>query len=391
MDAGQGKWVKPDYGGGGLVNLVASIAARFGHRTGHPVLRILPPSRLSRYKKIVLVVLDGLGWKFLERQGEAGFLKSRLSGRMTSVFPSTTASAVATLATGATPLEHGVTGWFTFLRELGSVAKILFSQPRHGGAGYPQTGVPMRRLILSPPMYRKLKAKCLVVAPEEIISSDFTQTTSAGAGLIGYRSLAGFCMGIERALESGTGPTLVSAYWPELDGICHHHGTGSRQAWEHYLELAASLQRLCSRFSGGEILFLITADHGLADTPAGRFIDLGRHPQLSDCLTLPLCGEPRLAYCYVHPDRKTFFLRYITKRLGRAARLYDQKTLIDGGYFGPGKPEPWFRHRVGDYVLAMKQGWSLRDFLPNEERSLLKAAHGGMSPEEMLVPLIVSG
>lgn len=384
------KWIRPDYGSGGIVNLMASIADRFGRPTGHRHLALLPPQRLSCYKKIVLVVLDGLGWEFLLRQGSRGFLQRNLSGRMTSVFPSTTASAVATFATGATPSEHGVSGWFTHLRELGSVSKILFSGPRHGGGTYPGAGLPMDLLLTAPPLFPFLKARSFVVTPKEIAAGDFAKATSRGAVMLGYQSLPGFCLGIGRALEASDGPIYVSAYWPELDSICHHHGVDSRQAREHFLELDAATESLVKRYSRGDTMFLFTADHGLTATPAERFIDLGRHPALSECLSLPLCGEPRLAYCYVHHDRAAFFKKYVTGRLGRACRLYPRRRLLEEGYYGPGPAPDFFHHRIGDFILAMKQGWSIRDFLHGEEKVLLSAGHGGMTPEEMLVPLVVA-
>jgi len=383
--------VSPDYTGGGIVNLVASIAARFGHRTGYRSLGGLPPLKLQHYKKIVLVVVDGLGWEFLQGQGDGGFLRGLVSGRMTSVFPSTTASAVATFATGTAPVEHGVTGWFTHLRELGTVAKILFSRPRHGGAAYPENGVPMSQLVRAPSLFGRLKAGCFLVTPAEIANSEFNRAISAGATPLGYRSLEGFCLNIGRALESGHGPIYVSAYWPRLDELAHRHGCQSRQVWEHFMEIDAALHRLCGRYAGDGTIFLITADHGLADTPPRRCIDLGSHPKLSQCLVLPLCGEPRLAYCYVHPDRAAFFRMYVRSQLGHACRMFDRRHLIEAGYFGPKRPKPWFHHRVGDYILAMKDGWTMRDFLPNEEGLMLAAGHGGMTAAEMLVPLIVAG
>lgn len=383
--------MRPDYSGGGIVNLMASIAARFGHHTGHRTLRALEPHRIDSYKKIVLIVVDGLGWDYLERHGGRGFFAGNLAGWMTSVFPSTTASAVTTFATGAAPAEHGVTGWFTHLRELGSVSKILFSRPRHGGVAYPESGAPMDLVVKAPPLFGRLKARSFTVTPDEIISGEFAKAISAGAEVLGYNSLAGFISSIGGALESGESPIYVSAYWPELDGLCHHHGVESRQVREHFLELEASVERLCRRMSDQHTLFLITSDHGLANTPPSRLIDLDRHPLLSSCLSLPLCGEPRLAYCYVHPDREAFFRRYIKSRLGRSCRLYTRRQLVEGGYFGPAKPNSWFHHRVGDYILAMGRGWSIRDALPGEEKACLLAGHGGMSPEEMLVPLIIYG
>src|ERR671925_563676 len=77
--------MRPDYSGGSLVNLVASIVAARG--------------------------------------GAA--LARRRRGSLTSVFPSTTASAITTSYTGRTPLEHGLTGWFTYFGEAGCVSAAL--------------------------------------------------------------------------------------------------------------------------------------------------------------------------------------------------------------------------------------------------------------------------
>jgi len=39
------------------------------------------------------------------------------------------------------------------------------------------------------------------------------------------------------------------------------------------------------------------------------------HPDLEKTLVLPLCGEPRVAYCYVHPDKTGQFERYVRNEL----------------------------------------------------------------------------
>ena len=61
--------------------------------------------------------------------------------------------------------------------------------------------------------------------------------------------------------------------------------------------------------AGSDTLVIVTADHGIIDTARDRVIDLEDHPQLAETLVLPLCGEPRVAYCYVRPDRRRDFER----------------------------------------------------------------------------------
>ena len=116
--------ILPDYDGGGIVNLIASIEIGLGGASqGYPPLREPLAGDLAAAEKVVLLVIDGLGYDYLNRTG--GALREYLQGSLTSVCPATTASAVTTLLTGVAPQQHGFTGWFSWFREIGSVLAVL--------------------------------------------------------------------------------------------------------------------------------------------------------------------------------------------------------------------------------------------------------------------------
>jgi predicted AlkP superfamily pyrophosphatase or phosphodiesterase len=117
--------MRPDYRGGSLVNLIASIVAARGGKPLHPPLAKLPVSELRDARNIVLLIIDGLGDNYLMRRGAGSELARRRRAALTSVFPSTTASAITTSYTGRTPIEHGLTGWFTYFGEAGCVSAAL--------------------------------------------------------------------------------------------------------------------------------------------------------------------------------------------------------------------------------------------------------------------------
>src|SRR3954470_3475498 len=115
--------MRPAYEGASLVNLMSSIVASRG---GAPLHRVLDfPLQIDAARNVVLLIVDGLGDNLLARRGSGGELARRRRGAITSVFPSTTASAITTSYTGRTPLEHGVTGWFTLFSQAGCVAAAL--------------------------------------------------------------------------------------------------------------------------------------------------------------------------------------------------------------------------------------------------------------------------
>src|SRR4051812_1252277 len=98
--------MRPDYEGGSLVNLVASVVASRGGKPLHARLRNFEIPAAA--KNVVLVIIDGLGDNYLARRARGSELHRRRRLALTSVFPSTTASAITTSYTGRTPLEHGL-------------------------------------------------------------------------------------------------------------------------------------------------------------------------------------------------------------------------------------------------------------------------------------------
>jgi hypothetical protein len=64
---------------------------------------------------------------------------------------------------------------------------------------------------------------------------------------------------------------------------------------------------------------------------------------------------------------------------------------VADGWFGVprGTDHPAFHRRIGDYLLMMRPGWTIKDWLPGENRHRLVGVHGGTTPAEMWVPLVV--
>ena len=94
---------RPDYESGSLVNLIASIASACGAQPVHNPLALLPPERIASAANVVFLLVDGLGYNFLCNAGRGGALLDHLAGRITSVFPSTTATAITSSFTGLMP------------------------------------------------------------------------------------------------------------------------------------------------------------------------------------------------------------------------------------------------------------------------------------------------
>ena len=379
----------PDYKGGSIVNLMSSIAKSFGTDMPYEHLKILPAKKIKNSKNVVLLVIDGLGYEYLKNKGEKTILNDYLLDSMTSVFLSTTASAITTFLTGVAPQQHAFTGWYMHLKEIGVVSTILPFKPRFGGQSFSNYSIPIDTIFDQKAFSSRIKAQNFNIIPKQILNSDFSKATSKNSKSLCYETLNGFFRQIKKAITYSNRRKYIYAYWPELDLLNHDYGVGHKISEKHFKGLDEKIRNFIKSIEGTNTSLIITADHGHINIPLERIIKLEDHPKLKDCLTLPLCGEGRTAYCYVHPSKTKQFESYVKNKLKKYCSLHKSQDLIDKKYFGLFKPNPKLFDRVGDYILICKENYILEDSIEGEKkRKPFVGHHGGVSKEEMLVPLI---
>jgi hypothetical protein len=377
--------MQPDYSGGSLVNLIASIVASRGGQALHPSLRNIETTELRAARNVVLLIIDGLGDNYLVRRGAGGELARRRRAALTSVFPSTTASAITSSYTGRTPLEHGLTGWFTYFGEAGCVSAALPFKSRGDHLPLARRGVKPEQIYVSDAIFESLPAKSFVVTYKDIIDSEYNLRHCRGAERVAYETLDEMVARVESAVKSSDARKFVYAYWPVYDMVAHRHGAESPEAFEQFRKMDAAFGALLARLAGSESMVIATSDHGFIDVAPDESFELPA--SLAPMLRFPLCGERRVAYCHVHDASS--FIRKTKDWLGERAEVLPSSELVAQGWFGPGTPHPRFPERVGDVALVMRGRFTVKDWAPGESRHLHIGNHGGTSDDEMLIPLIL--
>lgn len=371
--------IAPQYKDGSIVNLMSSIERSFGRRPQYAPLRLLPRIKA---KNVVLMVIDGMGYEFLKEHGKDTLLWKHCQGHMTSVFPSTTAAAVTTFTTGLAPQQHGITGWYMHLKEIGMACAVLPMRPRFGGKPLAGVGIDRSRIFDVPSIY---SMRTHIVTGKHIAR---TTKPKAQPRVHAYSDLKGFFSMTAAAIKA-PGRKFIYSYWDGLDALSHDHGNRHAVVRKHLRDIDRGVQKLIKTL-GEDTVLIITADHGHMTTKRSRVIDLHDHPRLEAMLSVPLCGEPRAAYCYVHADMAREFERYVRTRLKDACTLVKSGDAIKQGWFGLGKQHPRLRSRVGDYILIMKDDYVIRQGAQGRATFDI-GNHGGMSAQEMRVPLILFG
>lgn len=382
------KIVKPNYENGSIVNLMSSITKAMGDEPMYEPLPVVNSDELSEYKNIVLLIIDGLGYDYLQTRGKNSVFYPLIKDKITSVFPPTTSAAITSFLTGVAPQQHAITGWFMYLKELGVASKILPFSPKYGGDSFDKFEIKAKDIIEVKTIFEKINRKSYYITPASIKDSANTRTVGKGAERLGYNNLNGFIRQTKRAIKKSGKKKFVYAYWSEFDHLCHKHGTESNEVSAHFQALNEKVELLINWLKDKDAILIITADHGMMDSK-DKTIHMKNHPRLRECLTLPLCGEPRAAYCYVHPSKVEQFEAYITHEMSQYCELFRSEELIEQNFFGLHKQDKKLFDRVGDYTLLMKDDYIIKHYVLGEEEYNLIGNHGGISEKEMVVPLMI--
>ncbi len=397
--------VRPDYRGGGTVNLSESVLRHFGAAAaGMSGLRpdLLPPDLLDGASVVIMLIVDGFGYLQLREQmamGNAPHLSRLLQERpstfqpITTTAPSMTSCALTTLNTAATPAQHGLVGWNLYLEQAGTVVDMLKFAP----ALRPQDGeiesIKPESFLATPTIYQRLKwagIMAQVVNFALFRDTALTRMMHAGADYYSYVTQSDLCIQIRRLAEAATGPTFIGGYWDKVDTISHFYGSRSEEIGTEIALLDFIVGReLLDKLHRKDVTLLITADHGQITTPPELIITANEDRELLRLLTQPLGGDSRSVYLYAKPGQEAALLTYVQQKYGAIATALTRDQFIASDLLG-GPVAAQFRSRVGDVVLLMHDHRRFRYIYNDQAKLPLVGMHGGMTAEEMYSTLIAA-
>ncbi|MBS3123186.1 alkaline phosphatase family protein [Candidatus Woesearchaeota archaeon] len=376
--------LKPEYYANNTVNLMSSIIKGLGGKNSHHSLTSLSTEELASYQNVVLMVIDAMGKDSMVRLGENSFFNKHRLQVLQSVFPSTTIAAVSTFLTGLTPQEHGYVAWYMKLKEFGKVCALLpFYDRNHKHL----KGI--HKIKVQKSIFAKIKVEGHTILKKNLKKSPYNNHWFSGKNTFwGYTNLKSFSSKIRQAVVSSKNKKYIYAYWPGFDDFSHEYGKTSVHTLRHLCEVERVISDLSLKLKGSNSLILITADHGQIVTTKEKTIILEEHAKLKECLSERMAGEPRAVFFEVKTEKRQQFEHYMKHNLGYAGDLFKSKDLADLGYFGLGKEHLNFRDRIGEYIFLMKENYAFREFKVTKDSPLSIGHHGGLSQEEMLVPLV---
>lgn len=377
---------KPDYSGKGTLNLISSVSKAIGINSKYKESNFIKSKDIKKYKNIILLIVDGLGYNFLMRYGKDSIFNNHLEAKMTTTFPSSTSAAMTSFYTGISPQEHGMPGWEMYSKEFSTTILPLPYCPKFKWGINLNEIKKLQEVFTLPSITEKSKINSEFIIGDHLIDSDISKLMSKKRK--GYNTINGLFMQIKKSINSSNRRKFIFSYYSDHDSLSHKYGTNHKNVLSNFNEFSNKLNKFITSLKGTNTILIITADHGQSDVKVSNRIWLKNHPKMKDCLSMPLTGEHRFAYCYIKPNKEKEFVEYVKTKLKRYCTIHKSKDLLKKNYFGLFKPHNDFKDRIGDYVLIMKDGYGIYDQRFNT-RAPHKGDHGGLSDDELYVPLIV--
>ena len=358
----------PDYVGPCVRGIIPALLGPSAWSNGLPAWM---PEPVADAEQAVLLILDGLGWEQLdERRHLMPALASMVGGPICTVAPTTTATALCSIATGLTPAEHGLLGYRVLLG--GEVLNVL---RWNSLAGDRRRAHPPRDIQ---PFAAFMGHGVPVISPADLQHTAFTEAHLRGSRPVGWRAPS--AIAVEIAKQLAAGERFVYAYYGGIDKTAHERGFG-----EYYDAELRFADRLVAdaldALPPGAVL-LVTADHGQVDV-GDRIIDPS--PDLL-AMVADQSGEGRFRWWHAKHNAGADLAKAADEQYADVAWVVTREQVVDEHWFGPSIAPP-VAARLGDVALVAHAPVSFHDPADTGPFPLV-CRHGSLTPAEVLVPLL---
>lgn len=329
----------------------------------------------------LVFLVDGLGADVLSKYAEIAPTLSRmvLHGTITTSFPSTTATSLATLTTGEMPGAHGMLGYTVQVpRSGGRVLNSLKWDERVD----PAIWQPI------PTLFERASAEGITtthVAAKRYENTGFTRAVFRGAHYKGANVSADLISETVAALQKS--PSFVYLYVNDVDSAGHSDGVGSDKWLAALKSVDELVQVLMQKLPQGTRIWL-TADHGMINVE--EKIILGQDNELLTDVAV-IAGEPRMRHLYLSTDSAQAENEVIARwqsALGSKVTMHTRQSAITAGLFGPNVSLD-ASERAGDVIAIAQANVVLLDPERADKEGAMIGHHGGDSVIESSVPLLL--
>jgi len=231
--------------------------------------------------------------------------------------------------------------------------------------------------------------------------SAYSRRVHKGSRTVRFINASDLLVNLRQTISQVSGPAYFYVYWDAVDAISHTYGPHTEQ---YHAELAGfsyllreELLEKTDRRVAEDVLLIVTADHGHIAVAPQEALYLNRYPSLVRSLqrsaagkTILPWGSPRDVFLRVEDEALPAVAAWLRKRLQGKALVMAAHEALEQGFFGRGTPHRRLKRRIGNLlILPHRQHLVWYEHVKGKKFGL-RGTHGGLSADEMLIPLAVA-
>jgi hypothetical protein len=386
-----GRLIRPHTGNCNLIHLAKAISLACGDNSilADQNTRAIV-DRIGGCDHLVFVLIDGFGCNLMNTVPKEGFFSHCFHSQIESTFPSSTAPALTSFATGAFPSEHGIFGWTLYVPEIKKRIRPLPFIELEIGKEVPEMAASLRQVFPLRSRLSSFEKKCISYHPKGIANSAYSRYFCGNTPDFDYIDFQDAISQIMKTISEAKVPTFTYLYYFELDTLSHIQGIENEEIAECLANLDRNLSQLRESLSGA-VRMIITADHGQITIPEESQIVLGSHDPLLQLLSFPPTGEKRIPFFHVRPKQLERFKEEFNTRFHDRLILLETEQANELRLFGETRLSGSYCQRIGDFLaIAVNSTTFQINTLPSPVKKMKVGNHGGLSPGEMHIPLFIA-
>ena len=389
-------FVLPDYEARNIRNIKSLVGKVYGVGSlGTATLPVDVLDDFSGVEKVFLVIMDGFGYNRLlahVKQHDGAFSELITKGILkpfTSPFPATTSTSLASIFTALTPAEHGVLGYQMYSREYGCVVNMLDMKPVYGYSAEVEIARDLSRHVKPwMPTLQEHGIRTLIATKGSIMGSGLSRVIHAEMDVTPYVLESEMLVKCRKTLEQ-QGPVFLVLYYSGIDTLEHKYGPYSDEVTTEIESFEFLLKNFLSKLSDAtkrETLIMLTSDHGVQETQQTYYVkDI---PEVWERLQLPPVCDSRCGFLFAKQGEKEN-LRNAFERNLDGFQLVASDDLVEVGAFGRKSEGKSLQPIIGDWAALSKGPAALSyPYYEDDRNREQHGGHGGMTAEEVLVPLL---
>lgn len=370
-----------------IVDLVKYLANKYGANLEIDTKKEkMLDEKISFSNKTVFLLVDGLGYYKVKELNDSYILKQNLECGIQTVNPTSTACVLSSIASACYPTEHGIFGWWGYLRDKNINYCPLPFVERKSGINLKEKNVNEDEIFRFDSILDKLNVKVNVTMPRQLINSDFSRKfIGKKASTHGFYSIKEGFSNLSKKIKKSKS-SFSYMYIDGLDETSHIYGTKSVEVMNIINEIETGIKDLLNE--NEDVTMIITADHGQVDME--KMLYLNQNTDYNKYFYALPSIDTRMVSFYVKEELKEEFENTFINEFGKDVILLKTEEINKFNLFGKEKISEYALSNLGEYVcVVVNNKFMLCDKVNLEDKLNTKGNHSGLTPEETTIPLIV--